>query len=150
MGRTLTIALIAAALLFWAAGLSTMAPFLFGARFLAACAPAALGALMLLALGLTHRIFSQNDAVRRRFTGVLAATLLVAVATVYADVYLFHGEVLLKGLSLLRLEIFTDFRFPLLASFAAACLHPALFVICGFALLMLPPPEADYSRQFRR
>ncbi len=150
MGRSLTIALIIAAVLFWAAGLWTMSPFLFGSRLAAACIPALLALAMLGALAATRRIFSQNEAVRRRFAGVLAATLLIAVATVYADVYLFHGAVLLKGLALLRLDIFVDYRFPLMAGFAAGCLHPAIFVLCGMGLLLLPPPECDYSKQFRR
>lgn len=89
---------------------------------------------------------SYNDAVRRRFSTVLALSLLVVVACVYADAFLLHGSLFERGLEIWRLELYVDQRLPLTLAFAGAVCHPVLFIAAAIALLVLPPPKNDFFR----
>ncbi|WP_443743963.1 hypothetical protein [Sutterella sp.] len=147
MRRVLTLALMLAMLAFWGVSLWTLSERLTPAETAVSCTPAAVGLLMLIGFFVSRRIFNPNDRVRRLFSAVLATTLLLTIALVYADVFFFSGEIFHGGLTLLRLEIFTDARPVLTLAFAGAFVHPILFILSGIALLSLPPPSDNFFRR---
>ena len=77
MRRSLTFALILVTLAFWSMSIWTLSGKLAEDALLWAAAPSIVGLALLLVLFAAKRIFSYNDAVRRRFSTVLALTLLV-------------------------------------------------------------------------
>lgn len=147
MRRTLTIALILITLAFWGAGLFALTPHLAGTNLLQASAPAAAAALLLIGLIFSGRIFNPNDSVRRIFSAALSVTLLLTFALVLADAYLLSGELFLRGLELWRLDIYFQERFALSLAFAAAVVHPVLFILTAVGLLCLPPPSGFTMRR---
>lgn len=146
MRRSLTFALILVTLAFWSMSLWTLSGRLSGADLLWAAAPSVIGLILMFVLYSAKRIFSYNDAVRRRFSTVLALSLLVVVACVYADAFLLHGSLFERGLEIWRLELYVDQRLPLTLAFAGAVCHPVLFIAAAIALLVLPPPKNDFFR----
>lgn len=145
MRRTLTFLLMLFTLAFWSAGLWSLSAHLNGESLIYAAAPAAAAFLLMIGLFLSGRIFSPNDAVRRVFSAMLAVTLLLAIALAYADVFFLSGEIFRQGLAIWRLDIFYDERFVLTLAFSAGIAHPVLFIVCGVALLCLPPPKDGFS-----
>lgn len=146
MRRSLTFALVLVTLAFWSMSLWTLSGRLSGADLLWAAAPSVIGLILMFVLYAAKRIFSYNDAVRRRFSTVLALSLLVVVACVYADAFLLHGSLFERGLEIWRLELYVDQRLPLTLAFAGAVCHPVLFIAAAIALLVLPPPKNDFFR----
>lgn len=149
MRRTLTFALILVTLAFWSMSLWTLSGRLSGEELLWAAAPSLIGLVLMLILYGTKRIFSYNDAVRRRFSTILALTLLVVVACVYADAFFLKGMLFERGLEIWRLELYVDERLPLTLAFAGAVCHPVLFIVAGVFLLIAPPPKNDFFRNLR-
>lgn len=147
MRRALTFLLILCTLAFWSASLWTLSARVSGTDFLWCSAPAAFGLLMLIGLFVSGRIFNPVDRVRRLFSAVLATTLLIVIACVYADVLVLNGAVFEKLLGLFNLGIFIDSRLILTLACAGALVHPVLFVIAGVGLLCLPPPSDNFFRQ---
>ena len=146
MRRSLTFALILVTLAFWSMSLWTLSTRLSGSSLLWAAAPSLVGLVLMFVLYVAKRIFSYNDAVRRRFSTVLALTLLVVVACVYADAFLLNGQLFERGLEIWRRELDVDERLPLTLAFAGAVCHPILFIVSAVALLILPPPKNDFFR----
>ena len=146
MRRSLTFALILVTLAFWSMSLWTLSGRLSGADLLWAAAPSVSGLILMFVLYAAKRIFSYNDAVRRRFSTVLALSLLVVVACVSADAFLLHGSLFERGLEIWRLELYVDQRLPLTLAFAGAVCHSVLFFAAAIALLVLPPPKNDFFR----
>lgn len=72
MRRSLTFALILVTLAFWSMSIWTLSGKLAEDALLWAVAPSIVGLALLLVLFVAKRIFSYNDAVRRRFSTVLA------------------------------------------------------------------------------
>lgn len=146
MRRSLTFALILVTLAFWSMSIWTLSGKLAEDALLWAAAPSIVGLALLLVLFAAKRIFSYNDAVRRRFSTVLALTLLVVIVCVYADAFALNGMIFERGLEIWRLELFVDERLPLTLAFAGAVCHPILFCIAAIALLALPAPKNDFFR----
>ena len=146
MRRSLTFALILVTLALWCMSLWTLSGRLSGADLLWAAAPSVIGIILMIELYAAKRIFYYNDAVRRRFSTVLALSLLVVVACVYADAFLLHGSLFERGLEIWRLELYVEQRLPLTLAFAGAVCHPVLFIAAAIALLVLPPPKNDFFR----
>ncbi len=149
MRRLLTLLLILITLAYWVMSLCTLAGHLSGKALWCSFIPAALGFLMLLFFFAARRIFSHNDAVRRRFSSFLSATLLIAIACVYADTLLLNGAIFGRILALLRLDIFYDRRLELTLAIGGAYFHPILFILSNALLWMLPTPKDDFFRGMR-
>ena len=79
------------------------------------------------------------------FSAVLAVTLLLTIGLVYADIFVFSGEIFERGLAIWRLDIFYQERFAYTLAFAGGIVHPILFIIAGVGLLCLPPPKDGFS-----
>ena len=82
---------------------------------------------------------------RRVFSAVLAVTLLLTIGLVYADIFVFSGEIFERGLAIWRLDIFYQERFAYTLAFAGGIVHPILFIIAGVGLLCLPPPKDGFT-----
>lgn len=76
---------------------------------------------------------------------VLAVTLLLTIGLVYADIFVFSGEIFERGLAIWRLDIFYQERFAYTLAFAGGIVHPILFIIAGVGLLCLPPPKDGFT-----
>lgn len=107
--------------------------------------PAGLALLLLIGFAVSGRIFNPNDNVRRVFSAVLAVTLLLTIGLVYADIFVFSGEIFERGLAIWRLDIFYQERFAYTLAFAGGIVHPILFIIAGVGLLCLPSPKDGFS-----
>ena len=123
-------------LLFWGASLSVLAPHLFGAYFWAALAPAGVG-LVLMTVLMLKRCLSGGTQRAKRFEAMLATSLLFSVAIALVDLTLTDGAMLLRGLALLRLDIFLNARAELTLAWAGGILHPALFTALSMLALCL-------------
>lgn len=143
MHRSLTLIVTAAALAYWCQSLWTLSSVIHGAAFLWVCAPAALGFIAILAATALRGIFSGREAARRRFSTCMAATLLVVIAAVYADVFAFRGIIFERLLEAFRLEVFINRRFPLTLAAAGAIVHPILFLAALGIERLLPPPQEN-------
>ena len=75
----------------------------------------------------------------------LAVTLLLTIGLVYADIFVFSGEIFERGLAIWRLDIFYQERFAYTLAFAGGIVHPILFIIAGVGLLCLPPPKDGFT-----
>ena len=64
---------------------------------------------------------------------------------VYADIFVFSGEIFERGLAIWRLDIFYQERFAYTLAFAGGIVHPILFIIAGVGLLCLPPPKDGFT-----
>lgn len=143
MHRSLTLILTITALAYWGQSLWTLSSVVPDETYLWTCLPALLAFLALLWLAGVRRVLSGSDAVRRRFSAMLAATLLVVIATVYADVFLFKGYIYEGLLEALRLEVFISRRFAMTLAAAGAVAHPVLFLFAAGLQTLLPAPKED-------
>lgn len=141
MHRTLTLILTITALAYWGQSLWTLSSVVPDSAFPWACAPALLAFLAMLWLASVRRVLSGSDVLRRRFSAMLATTLLVVIATVYADVFLFKGYIYEGLLEALRLEVFISRRFAMTLAAAGAVAHPILFLFAAGLQALLPAPK---------
>ena len=145
MRRAVTFSLVVLTAFLWAASLWRLSARVTGMDLVYAGIPAGLALLLLIGFAVSGRIFNPNDNVRRVFSAVLAVTLLLTIGLVYADIFVFSGEIFERGLAIWRLDIFYQERFAYMLAFAGGIVHPILFIIAGVGLLCLPPPKDGFT-----
>ena len=100
MRRAVTFSLVVLTVFLWAASLWRLSARVTGMDLVYAGIPAGLALLLLIGFAVSGRIFNPNDNVRRVFSAVLAVTLLLTIGLVYADIFVFSGEIFERGLAI--------------------------------------------------
>lgn len=138
MRQKLTAGLLVVLLFLWAAGLFAFLPRVPAHLEVTCMAPAGVAFLLLVYFFFSGRIFHEGEAVRKRFTAMLATTLLVVLVCAWADLFALQGEIFSGLLEWMRLSIFIRDQAALTLAVAMGFVHPVLFTLCGLAILCLP------------
>ena len=140
MRRSVTFSLVVLTVFLWAASLWRLSARVTGMDLVYAGIPAGLALLLLIGFAVSGRIFNPNDNVRRVFSAVLAVTLLLTIGLVYADIFVFSGEIFERGLAIWRLDIFYQERFAYTLAFAGGAVHDPVG-----SLLLCSSPQAAFT-----